>query len=115
MSYPLLRLVALSAHPLLRRSARCRAVLGYMAERADHDGRGVYPAVGSIARDTLIDARDVSRAINSLKKAGLVVDVAAPLGQTVNRRINVTDLAGWAPPSIENRDRIDGWGQTHGL
>lgn len=110
MSYALTRLVSLTRHPLVRRSASARAILGVLAERAgDDEGGGAFPGAGSIATATGIDRRDVSRVLRALREAGILTVDGLSDYDTAIRRINVPVLAAWVDAQFANRDNLPGW------
>lgn len=49
-------------------------VLIAYADHADHNGKNIYPAVGTIARKTGLDERTVQRLTNDLESIGLLID-----------------------------------------
>lgn len=81
-------------------SAPQKAVLLYLAERAQDDGSGAYPSVRKIMVATELSERTVRKALHDLYERGLITlgdQRRAALGkkQSViprNRRANVWDL-----------------------
>jgi hypothetical protein len=49
-------------------------VLIAYADHADHNGKNIYPAIGTIANKTGLDERTVQRLTSDLEKVGLLID-----------------------------------------
>ena len=71
MSFDLVRTVRAKKLP----SSTLKNVLVYLAERASHDGRNIWPAIDTIAAETGFSTSTVDVAISKLKKIGLIVKV----------------------------------------
>ena len=64
-----------------------------MARYAADDGTRVFPAVGTLARDTRQDQRSVHRQLRSLEEKGLIVRVGVSRHSTVNYRVAIEKLS----------------------
>jgi hypothetical protein len=66
------------------------------ADHADHNGKNIYPAVGTVAKKTGLDERTIQRLTNDLEQIGLLVeDGVGPRG--TNR---------WCLPYSEGGDKL---------
>lgn len=84
-------------------SKRCggpyrKAVLAYMADRANDDGSGVYCSKGTIADETEIARSTVFKIISELVEEGVIFEAGrrpCRNGFTVNYSMDLTVIAGW--------------------
>ncbi|SDX66049.1 Helix-turn-helix domain-containing protein [Sulfitobacter pontiacus] len=105
MSINLVRTVRAKKLP----SSTLKNVLVYLAERASDDGRNIWPAIDTIAKETGFSTSTVDVAISNLKSSGLIAKVGAkklPNGKRTS--LYEIDLAKLhALPEARIRDRTD--------
>jgi len=105
MSFDLVRTVRAKKLP----SSTLKNVLVYLAERASHDGRNIWPAIDTIAAETGFSTSTVDVAISNLKSNGLIVKVGAKkLPNGKRSSLYEIDLAKLhALPEARIRERTD--------
>ncbi len=119
MSYQLLRAVALSNHPLLKRSAGARALLALLAERANNAGTGFPVTTRRLCELTGIGEREVQRHMSSLAENSLITGWQSQRGrpkkggQGLTLCVLVDEVAAWCPAGVPNRDGLPRWGEKN--
>ncbi|UWR20827.1 helix-turn-helix domain-containing protein [Sulfitobacter pontiacus] len=90
-------------------SSTLKNVLVYLAERASDDGRNIWPAIDTIAKETGFSTSTVDVAISNLKSSGLIAKVGAkklPNGKRTSLyEIDLSKLH--ALPEARIRERTD--------